>query len=352
MAVLILWIVIYILLYTSAFSSQKTTVFNAPASVIIAAKNESLYLSAHLPSILAQDYHNFEVIVVVNQTQDNTLEQLSALQKQYPHLRWMEIVDIPSHLSPKKYAITQAIRTAKHDYLVFTDADCFPASNKWLQNILAPFSNAKIDLVLGYSPYILKNTLLNALIQYETTFTAIQYLGLARVGLPYMGVGRNMAYKKSLFYRYTFEKHQHIYSGDDDLFVNQAAKPSNTAIQTHPLAWVYSVPHTRWQKWYKQKARHISAGRYYQLQDLLVLGFLAIINVILPFLPLVYFLKTKNFHIFALSFLCMYLTIKFIYTRLNIKVKLIHLLLSPFLYSLYQITFTIKGIFSKHKTSW
>jgi hypothetical protein len=151
--------------------------------------------------------------------------------------------------------------------LVFTDADCKPASNQWLQYMQAP-DNPNTEILLAYSPYIKQKGLLNALIRFETFFTAINYLSFALKGKPYMGVGRNLAYRKALFFQHKgFAAHMHIRSGDDDLFVNAAATATNTAIQIHPDSHVWTLPNTSLGAYLKQKKRHLGAGKLYKTSD-------------------------------------------------------------------------------------
>jgi cellulose synthase/poly-beta-1,6-N-acetylglucosamine synthase-like glycosyltransferase len=325
---------------------------NPPVSVIIAAKNEADNLSKYLIYILTQQYPEFEVIIAVNNTTDHTIQLLKQLQQHYAHLRWVEIQNIPENTSPKKYALSQAIQQAKYNHLLFTDADCFPNSNLWIQKMIQPFANSKTEVVLGYSPYQQKKGLLNSFIQYETVFTAIQYLGLAWLGMPYMGVGRNLAYKKSLFEKYTFDTHTHILSGDDDLLVNQAGNKTNTAIQVNREAWVYSIPKKSWKEWYTQKNRHISTGKYYKKIHLFVLGILSFLNFILPFLPFLYFLIQEKFYIFASPLVFVYSYTIVVFKKYHIRIKSAHFILLSYLYSMYQAVFSIKGIFSKKHKTW
>ena len=80
------------------------------------------------------------------------------------------------------------------------------------------------QIILGYGKYISEPGLLNKWIRTDTTYIAMQYLAMAIKGRPYMGVGRNMAYRKSLFFeRKGFASHLNLASGDDDLFVNENA---------------------------------------------------------------------------------------------------------------------------------
>lgn len=348
-----LWIGIY---FTLWFVVQKNRIkaksFTPPVSVIIAAKNEAENLRKYLVYILSQHYPEFEVIIAVNQTSDNTTEILQEFKKEYPFLQWIETEPVPENISPKKHALTQAIQQSKYEHLLFTDADCIPNSPNWITHMVIPFTNPETEIVLGYSPYKQENSLLNSFIQYETLFTAIQYLGLAKSGMPYMGVGRNLAYKKSLFEKYTFNTHADIFSGDDDLFVNQVANKTNTDIQTHRDAWVYSVPEKNWHSWYRQKSRHLSTGKYYKPLHLFVLGIMSLLNLVLPFLPFLCFLIREKFYIFAIPLMLVYLYTAVSFKQYLIKIKVPHFILLPFMYSLYQTASGAKGIFSKKHTTW
>ncbi len=194
-----------------------------PISVIICARNEAKNLLQNLPLILEQNYPDFEVVVVNDRSWDGTKEVLDDFAKNYNNLKIVTVGEGAKFIAGKKFAATMGIKAAAHNWLVFTDADCYPASNNWLMDMQPPDDDAK-EIVLGYSPYLKKDGLLNALIRFETFFTAVNYLSFALKGMPYMGVGRNMAYKKSLFFENKgFAAHMHIPSGDDDLFVNANA---------------------------------------------------------------------------------------------------------------------------------
>src|SRR5699024_7249847 len=91
--------------------------------------------------------------------------------------------------------------------------------------------------------------------------------------IPYMGVGRNLAYKKELFFRHKgFLTHINIPSGDDDLFINAAANRKNTRVVVDKEAITYSKPKQSWGAWYRQKTRHVSTGRHYKFKHRLLLG--------------------------------------------------------------------------------
>ena len=244
------------------------------ASIIICARNELENLSKLIPKLMEQDYPNYEVIIVDDRSEDPQYDFLLEQRTAYKHLRLVRIHFTPEGMNPKKYALTIGIRAAKGEHLLFTDADCMPASNQWLKAMMATFGNDD-EIVLGYAPYEKKGGLLNLLIRYDTFYTAVQYFSFALAGLPYMGVGRNLAYKKSLFMKLKgFYKHIQVTGGDDDLFVNRAAHAGNVSVCALPDAYTYSLPKTSWKSWFRQKRRHYFASKYYKPIDKLNLSLL------------------------------------------------------------------------------
>ena len=114
---------------------------------------------------------------------------------------------------------------------------------------------------------------MNKLIRFDTTWIAMNYLSMALAKLPYMGVGRNLAYRKELFFQNKgFANHYHIMSGDDDLLVNETATQSNTAVELDPGSFTYSIAKKSWSDWLIQKKRHMSTGIHYNSSDKIYLG--------------------------------------------------------------------------------
>jgi glycosyltransferase involved in cell wall biosynthesis len=246
--------------------------FNKPVSVIVAAHNEIENLKILVPLLLKQNYPEFEVIIVDDRSEDDTYLYLLSEQRKDVRLKIVRIDYTPEHISHKKYAISLGIKAALYPYLLFTDADCQPLSENWIA-LMANQWQEKTEFVLGFSPYQKQKGLLNWIIRYETFFTAIQYLSYALAGLPYMGVGRNLAYKKEVFLRNKgFNRHLKIVGGDDDLFVNDNANSQNTAICINKGAQVLSYPKTTWSAWRTQKNRHLSVGKFYKKKHILVLA--------------------------------------------------------------------------------
>ena len=235
-----------------------------PVSIIICARNEEENLIQNLPSILEQDYPSFEVIVVNDCSEDYTEQVLAELKQKYPHLRSTIIKKTGSFINGKKFAATVGIKAAQHEWLLFIDADCSPVSPQWIASMCRNFVDKK-SIVLGYGGYLAQKGLLNKWIRYDTCIIALQYFGFAKLGKAYMGVGRNLAYRKSLFFQHNgFAAHAHILSGDDDLFVNQAATKQNVAVTYIREAHTRSIPKKTFKEWIWQKRRHITTSKYYK----------------------------------------------------------------------------------------
>jgi len=273
-----------------------------PVSVIICARNEQDNLKNFLPLVLEQNYPNFEVIVVNDGSYDSTEEVLGILSQKYSNLYYTTIPHNVKVLSAKKLALTVGVKAAKNELLVFTDADCRPQSSEWLALMVRNFS-PKTEFVLGFGDYFREKKIINHLITFDTLFIAMQYLGFAYRGFPYMGIGRNMAYRKSTFFKKRgFAGHLHIVSGDDDLFVNSAAKRENTQIECVKESKTLSVPKSSFLQWLSQKRRHLSVSSYYSAKSKRMLGWEVLSRGIF-YLFFIILLLTKNwfFIIFALS---------------------------------------------------
>ncbi|TQM52136.1 cellulose synthase/poly-beta-1,6-N-acetylglucosamine synthase-like glycosyltransferase [Arcticibacter tournemirensis] len=243
-----------------------------PVSVIICARNEEKNLEENLSLVLEQDYPSFEVVVVNDCSSDDSDLVLRQLSQKYPHLKVVTIKEHDRFKHGKKFAVTLGIKAASNEHLLFTDADCRPASAEWINMMQQNFVK-NTEIVLGYSPYFRGKGFLNAFIRFETFNTAINYLSFALAGHPYMGVGRNLSYTKSLFFKNKgFASHIHIPSGDDDLFVNQNSTRENTVIEIRPESQVWSWPKRTWSSYWKQKIRHMGAGKAYKKSDKVILS--------------------------------------------------------------------------------
>jgi biofilm PGA synthesis N-glycosyltransferase PgaC len=259
-----MWVYLFVFLKLPRYKDVKDGYSLSGISVIVCAKNEEENLERFLPRILQQDYPEYEVVVVNDSSTDDSEQLLMSLASKFKHLRYTSIPVNDKFMRGKKLAVTIGLKSAKYDRVLLTDADCYPVSDQWIKRMASNFSSEK-KIVLGYGGYERRKGLLNILIRYETTFTAIQYLSYAIIGHPYMGVGRNLAYEKVIFFdNKGFSGHYHLLSGDDDLFVNENATRKNCAVEFSQESHTLSLPETTFRGWIKQKKRHISAGSHYR----------------------------------------------------------------------------------------
>ncbi|GBU08749.1 glycosyl transferase family 2 [Bacteroidales bacterium] len=240
------------------FSSNSQAV-----SVIICAQNESQNLSKYLPSILSQDYPVFEVIVVNDGSTDESEEILGQLENTYKNLYRTYVPSEVKSLSRKKLAVTIGAKAAKYDLLLFAEASSEPVSKDWIRLMARHFDSEK-SVVLGFSAFSKSQGFFNKFAVYDNLFTGMQYLSLALLGRPYMGVKGNMAYKKELFFSHKgFYKHLNLQAGEDDLFINEVATRSNTAVEISQES--ITVNHLNdLSIWREMKISRATTQRYYK----------------------------------------------------------------------------------------
>ena len=244
-----------------------------PLSVILCARNEAENLRRILPAILEQDYPEFEVIVINDASTDETEDVLGVLEEKYPHLYHSFTPDSARYISHKKLALTLGIKASKHDWLVFTETNCMPASKQWLKLMARNFTS-QTQVVLGYSGYDRSKGWLHKRVAFDTLFQSLRYLGFALAGKPYMGIGRNMAYRKEVFFKQKgYSSHLNLQRGEDDLFINQIANGANTRVETDSNATMRIQPVYRYKEWKEEKVSYIATARFYHGMQRYLLGF-------------------------------------------------------------------------------
>ncbi len=247
-----------------------------PVSIVVCARNEAENLRQNVPLWLAQEYAgDWELLVVDDASNDATPVILQAFQQENSRLRVVRMAEKKS--LGKKAALTQGVASAHYEQLLLTDGDCAPASVHWLAQMAASLAETPAtEIALGYAPLIQEPGLLNSWARYETAYTALQYFAFAHVGMPYMGVGRNMAWKRSLFHQAGgFVRHADVPSGDDDLLVNAVARRGRVALCLASTSFVYSAAKTDWSDWFRQKQRQLGSSLRYQWGHQIVIGAVA-----------------------------------------------------------------------------
>lgn len=336
------------------YKRKNTITEYPPVSVLICARNEDDNLVANLPHVLNQDYPDFEVVVVNDCSFDNTGDVLEEFAKKHTNLKIVTIKEDEYYQHGKKVAVMMGIKGSRYEHLLLTDADCIPSSTNWLKNMVGHFTS-ETEIVIGYGPYEKTKGFLNKLIRFDTFFIALQYLSYSLARVTYMGVGRNLAYRKELFYRLKgFASHYHIQSGDDDLFVNEAARKNNTRVELDPQSFCFSKPKTSFRDWWYQKRRHLETGKRYKKSHKFLLGLYVlsqwllfgcfIAALVLMFQPYIVC------GIFLLRFLIQMLIFNFAMKRLGERDLLVLTLFYEIFFLLFYPIITVSRIFRrKHK---
>ena len=256
----------------SAIPKEAIKGKKVPVSILVCAHNERTNLNRLIPALLSQQYQEFEVIIADDRSIDGSYDYFQALYKEESRFRIIRINETKEGYSSKKYALESAINEATNEILLLTDADCLPNSEYWISTMVSALGESK-EIVLGYSPYEYRSGILNSIIRFDTLYTAIQYFSFALAGFPYMGVGRNLVYKKSVFKKNDgFGNYTNVVGGDDDLFIKDVATKENVAVCYDKKAWVWSLPKEHYFSWFKQKRRHLAVGSKYNFTIKFLLG--------------------------------------------------------------------------------
>ncbi|MDX9696288.1 MAG: glycosyltransferase [Bacteroidales bacterium] len=336
---------------------HRVTGINEPVSIVICARNEEENLKKNLPSFLNQDYPNFEVVVVNDCSEDDSEIILDQMQKQYAHLKVTTIKPDEKFFHSKKLALTIGIKAAKNEWLLLTDADCYAESPKWIERMQRKFTE-KTDIVLGYGGFVHEKGFLNNLIRFDALFIAIQYLSFAMARRPYMGVGRNLAYKKSLFIKNKgFATHHKLISGDDDLFIKEVATKTNTNYEISHESITRTIAKDSFYEWFRQKKRHTTTSKYYKLSTKIRLffePFSRILFYILFALSLIWYTEYYPYilGVFGLRMILQLIIYKVAINHLKEKYLLLPSLLYDIILPFLGIAFYVSNIFSTKQVKW
>lgn len=352
--VVVIQVVFYVFFFGrfAFLKPKRPTQKNIAVSIIICAKNEAENLRNFLPSIINQNYPDFEIVLINDASHDDTLEVIEQFTNQHKNIRIVDVRNNEAFWGNKKYALTLGIKASKNNFLLFTDADCKPVSEFWIRDMSSHFSNKK-TIVLGYGGYSkIKNSFLNKLIRFESLITAIQYFSFAKMGIPYMGVGRNLAYTKNEFFNAKgFMSHMKIRSGDDDLFINQVATKENTAICFSKYSFTESIPKTTLKDWFIQKRRHVSTAKLYKLNHKVLLSVIYISKLLFWVLTATLLIAIHNWQVVIILLLfriiMQYIIIGFSSKKLGETDLLLFLPLLEIFLIIAQLTIFINNLISK-----
>ena len=260
-------------------NAQKTST-QVAISVIVCAKNEAENIRKNLPFLIAQEYPKFEIVLIDDASIDDTLDVFETYEKEFDNIKVVKVANNEAFWGNKKFAMTLGIKAASYEYLVFIAPESRPSSKLWLAEISANFSPQK-TIILGYGALEkIKHSFINKIIRFDAFLNASHYFGWALLGKPYTANGRNLAYKRSEFFKVRgFNDHMKIRSGEDVLFVNQAANASNTQVNFSKNSFTYTLPKKTFSDWFAQKKRQLALTKHFKVFDRLQLALFFISNL-------------------------------------------------------------------------
>lgn len=227
-------------------------------SVIIVAKDESENLAKCLPSILNQDYPDYEVIVVNDGSTDESEFLLKNLKREYPFLysTFSPYSDANETIQNKVLPLTIGIKAARKDILLFTEADSLPMTNQWVKSMVN--SLADKDIVVGYSRFTEGEDFSNKTALFDNLIFTLQYMSMAIKNKPFAGLYKNLAYRKHLFFDNKGFSATLNYDNAEEVFVNYIMTENNTAIALSQDSYV-STELDNFSHWRKIKTAYSRA---------------------------------------------------------------------------------------------
>ena len=243
-----------------------------PVSIVLCARDAYEYLTELVPVLLGQDYPDFEIVIVNDCSDDETEEYLKDLERKEPRIKPVQLKQHLNFFNGKKFPLSMGIKSAQNDLIILTDCNCMPTNDQWLRSVVNCYGK-NTEVVIGYSPYVRKKGLLNQLMRFDAVQNALLYLSAALKGHPYMGIGKNLSYRKELFYRNKgFTSHYTTSVGDDDLFISQVATKKNTEVLIDPDNAILTTPTGNFRQWTRQKSSRYSTVRQYSVGARLLLS--------------------------------------------------------------------------------
>ena len=262
---------------SSSQKSTRTVQTITTCSVVICLHNEeeraSTLLEEFNPALDVANHAGLKAnIVVVNH---GSTDQTAVLLRQAvaADSRWI-LVEIPRTRASKKEALEAGIAASSGEVLLVTDADCTPVDASWILHMTrGAFANWDVHIGLSL-PRHSDSTWLAQIQKLEARRLAQRATGAAWAGKPYLGFGRNMAFTKEMWERVGgMERHAHLPSGDDDLWLQEAVGcGARVAVATNREAQTESIWPATWNSWRMQKSRHFTASKAYPAKLLLRLG--------------------------------------------------------------------------------
>lgn len=231
-------------------------------SVVIAVRNEEGSIRELLESLAEQEYPDYEVIVVDDGSTDRTRILAEEFwQDRQGNFRLVPAAENPHGWGPKKNALHTGISISRGEIIATTDADCRPGP-RWLEEIAAHFSS-EVGAVVGYSPLKFPPGIAGRLKSLEALASGVIAAAFIALGKPFMATGRNLTYRKELYFQVGgFGESGKTPAGDDDLLIQSIASQAKVIYASSRDSMVPSYPEKG--GYLSRKKRHFNSARRYR----------------------------------------------------------------------------------------
>lgn len=233
-----------------------------PVSVVVPMFSEDYsFVEERLPLILAQNYPDFEVVIVYVGSDTDFYADLMRLKQSFPLITTTKIHLDPRFPISRKMALNVGIKSAHYECMVFTSTDACPQTDRWLSLMAKGFSRG--DIVLGYCGLEVKKGFANYFMRAWRTMHATEWIAAAIRGRAYRGIFHNFGFTKSIYFGANGFSHLNMNIGEDDLFLQQVLTRDNASVVLSPRA---TLREKTWggMGWWLSRLRYYgSAAKFY-----------------------------------------------------------------------------------------
>lgn len=244
-------------------------------SVLVYTKNEAEALARNLPVLLSQDYPTYEVIVLDDNSYDETQDVLQMMDQRSDRLLHAKIGERTRAMSLRKLAVLLGTKMAHYDIILTTHAQCAPNSPDWISGMMSHFANPGVEVVVGPVVYERRTSLVARFCQFDLFQRLLLMLDIALTSRAYAGWGQNLAFRKSTFYANRsqgFQRHLKMQPGEDDLFVADVARDGNVAVECRPDSVVTNQSRPLFVNWSMDRLNRGYTSRLYPWSAVVVKG--------------------------------------------------------------------------------
>jgi cellulose synthase/poly-beta-1,6-N-acetylglucosamine synthase-like glycosyltransferase len=318
---LIIYSIYLIVFINGFFLPRKYFSSNMPkTTIIVAVRDGESSIERCINSICRQTYSekHFEVIIANDQSTDATENIVKSMQKKYKNLKLINIKNRPENFAPKKYAITEALKSATGEIILTTDAD-ITVKPTWVESVIS-FFEKNVGLVVGFSS--VREFKPGKMFQLFESLDFLMLLtatkGSIRIGLPISCTGQNLAFRRIAFDEVGgFGDKNSTQSGDDVLLLHlmRKSKKWGIAFADDPKSYVETDASKSLKSFLKQRIRWaaMGVGQFAKSINLTVISIAtAVVNISLFLLAAGFWVITSELHIFIIIALILKLILDFL----------------------------------------